>query len=190
MHDFIKKNAKNLLCAGVFTVAGFFCVLHSSIGSDMENNEGIIIDSNTADLQEYSSEQTEPMVYVCGQVMNPGVYRLEHGSRVTDAIEAAGGVTKSAFVDNLNLAEQISDGQRIYVPGTDEISEYKDSRININTATKQELMTLPGIGQSRAEDIISYRSSHGSFKSVEDIMLVPGIKEAAFLKLKDYIKVT
>lgn len=186
MHNFIKRNAKNLLCAAAFVAAGVFYVLQSS---GRENSSEIVI-SNTQAVQQSMSYETKILVYVCGQVLKPGVYELEQGSRVNDAIGAAGGITESAAVDNLNLAETVSDGQRIYVPGADEITESGDFRVNINTATRQELMTLPGIGQSKADDIISYRSNNGSFRCVEDIMEVPGIKEAAFLKLKDYITVT
>lgn len=142
-------------------------------------------------------------VHVCGAVLNPGVYRLPEGARVIHAIEAAGGVSAGAAGDYLNLASLVRDGTRIYVPtrteveaGFSETVSYvgeedstESTKININTATKEELVKLPGIGEGKAESIISYREENGGFKSIEDIMLIGGIKEAIFNRIKDYIKV-
>lgn len=139
-------------------------------------------------------------VHVCGAVVNPGVYQLEAGVRVIQVIEAAGGVCAGAMQDYLNLAETVNDGDKIYVPTKEEVeSGYVQANtdtvketvlcVNINTATKSELMQLPGIGESKADSIISYREEHGYFKSAEDIMLINGIKEAVYRRIKDYIKV-
>lgn len=137
-------------------------------------------------------------VYVCGEVNEPDVYYVVSGGRVADAIEAAGGATDSACLQALNLAEILSDGQRLYVPSHDEANEAasffgndnsSDSGglVNINTADAEELMTLPGIGESKARSIIAYREENGAYKALEDIMNVSGIKEAAFSKIKDLI---
>ena len=141
-------------------------------------------------------------VYVCGCVQNPGVYGLNDKSRVYQAVDMAGGMTTGADKDYLNMAEFLKDGQKIYVPSESEnlsgavgsgadsgISEPKDQKVNINTAGKEQLMTLTGIGESRAQDIISYRNTNGVFKALEDIMNVPGIKEAAFAKIKEQITI-
>lgn len=139
-------------------------------------------------------------VHVCGAVASPGVYQLEAGVRVIQAIEAAGGACAGAMQDYLNLAEIVNDGDKIYVPTKEEVeSGYVQLNtdtvnetvlcVNINTATKSELMQLPGIGESKADSIISYREEHGYFKSAEDIMLINGIKEAVYRRIKDYIKV-
>ncbi|MBQ8638711.1 MAG: ComEA family DNA-binding protein [Lachnospiraceae bacterium] len=131
------------------------------------------------------------LVYVCGKVKNPGVYELAENSRICDAVEAAGGFCTDACADALNLADWVSDGEKIYVPSAEESMPYtetkEDGKISINTATKEELMQLPGIGEAKAEAILEYRESSGGFSTVEDIMLVPGIKEAAFNKMKDRI---
>lgn len=132
-------------------------------------------------------------VYVCGNVVSPGVYEMETGMRVADAIRLAGGTSSDADETVLNLADYVTDGQRIYVPDKEEAASgsYRQDEgsglININTAGVSELTTLPGIGQSRAESIIDYRENNGKFKNIEDIMNISGIKEAAFSKIKDYI---
>ena len=117
-------------------------------------------------------------------------------SRVYEAIEAAGGATKNAKLELLNLALILKDGDKIYIPDIDDTDEpYSgvtgsngiDVLVNINTASKDELMTLPGIGEAKALAIIGYREDNGSFSDVEDIMKVSGIKESAFSKIKDLI---
>lgn len=130
-------------------------------------------------------------VYVCGKVKSPGVYELPSGSRYADAIKAAGGATKKGNLDSLNLAQKVSDGEKIEVLSSNhQTSESSDSKlININTADVSLLQTLRGIGKAKAEQIVSYRESHGSFKSIEEVMKVPGIKEGAFAKIKDDITV-
>lgn len=133
-------------------------------------------------------------VYVCGYVKNPGVYLLSEGSRRFQAIEAAGGMEDGGSVEHLELAGVLSDGERIYVPSAKEAEEMRiadayaaSGLVNLNQASREQLMTLPGIGESRAEAIVQYREDNGAFNSIEDIMKVSGIKEAAFAKIKDYI---
>ena len=133
-------------------------------------------------------------VHVCGAVERPGVYYFSEDARVIAAIEAAGGFSEEASTDYLNLAAILSDGEQIYVPTTEEEKCYRESReeasrqlIDINTAGKEILMTLPGIGESRALDIISYREKEGAFGSVSDIMKVSGIKQSVFDKICDMI---
>lgn len=137
-------------------------------------------------------------VHISGEVVSPGVYQLSEESRVFQAVEMAGGFTENAAAESLNMAERIKDGMKIVVLSREEAqtanvspadSPQGKSQVNLNTAAKEELMTLRGIGESRAEDIISYRDSHGGFKKIEDIMKVPGIKDAAFQKIKDDITV-
>lgn len=146
-------------------------------------------------------ESGEPtiMVHVCGQVNHPGVYEAPEGSRLFELLELAGGVTKEAAEDYLNLAAVAKDGQQIYVPGRAEAAsmprqqageEARAAKININTAGPDQLATLRGIGEAKARDIINYREIHGAFQKIEDIMKISGIKEAAFEKIKDQITVT
>ncbi|MCR5742108.1 MAG: helix-hairpin-helix domain-containing protein [Lachnospiraceae bacterium] len=161
--------------------------------------DGKYYESTTVEESETESETevlTNPamcFVYVCGAVVNPGVYELEDGSRVYQAIELAGGMTEDAASAAINLVEPIRDGQQIYVPTQKEVDEgwtndsASSTLININTATKEQLMTLPGIGETKALSIIAYREQNGDFISIEDIMKVSGIKESAYLNLKNYI---
>ncbi|MFR5601505.1 MAG: helix-hairpin-helix domain-containing protein [Lachnospiraceae bacterium] len=156
---------------------------------------------------------TEPVVYyyvhVCGEVNQPGVYQLEAGSRIFQAIEAAGGFTGQAAEAYVNQAQEIADGMRIAIPSIEEaagqtlaaiegLGEHSGSagtgsetsvKVNINTADKEQLMTLRGIGEARAEDIIRYREEQGGFETIEEIMNISGIKDAAFQKIKDDITV-
>ena len=156
--------------------------------------------------QEPEQETDAIFVYVCGQVAAPGVYELSAGARVYQAIERAGGTLEGASPESLNLAQQAEDGQKIYVPSKEEAEagtfpqddswgaasssrEQGGGKVNLNTADLEELMTLTGIGQTRAEAIISYREEEGAFQAPEDIMKVDGIKEGIYEKLKDEITV-
>lgn len=152
---------------------------------------------------EEGSQEAEPVtVHVCGAVKNSGVYSLEEGSRIADAIKKAGGFSDEADETYLNLALRVSDGSKIYVPTIDESASMPElnssgegaadsnSRlVNINTADENTLKTIAGIGDSRARDIINYREMHGEFKTVEDIMKVKGIKKKLFDRIKDLITV-
>lgn len=153
-------------------------------------------------------------VYVCGAVNAPGVYELPTGSRVYEAIAMAGGMTGEADGRSLNQAAQVADGQQITVYTKEEAEKLPKNgsgagtaeqsagsgedlsaggtgkaKVNINTAGREELMTLHGIGAARADAILAYREKHGSFSRIEDIMNVEGIKEKAFAKIRDDIVV-
>lgn len=170
--------------------------------------------SESEELQDNTGEENVTAeyiaVHVCGAVKNAGVYELPLSSRVSDAIEAAGGFGKKAARDYLNLAVLLEDGQKIYVPTRKEAakqesnnvndtetdgnspgnSEEADSgRVNINTADRTELMTLPGVGEAKADSIIAYRQENGRFAAIEDIMKITGIKEGLFSKISDKITV-
>ena len=114
-----------------------------------------------------------------------------------EAVAMAGGLLENAWSDAVNLAEVLTDGQKLHIPyiGEDAVAEASgqttatDATVNINTATVDMLMTLKGIGQTRAEDIIAYREKHGSFQNKEDIMNVDGIKQGTYDKIKDNISV-
>lgn len=138
----------------------------------------------------------EVYVYVAGRVKNPNVYRVPEDYRIYQVIELAGGFLEDAETRNINLADKIFDGMQItvYAVGEETVQTYGESvsdssMVNINTASKEELMTLPGIGEAKAESIISYRNKNGYFSSIEDIMKISGIKEGAFEKIKGYITV-
>ena len=133
-------------------------------------------------------------VQVSGAVNSPGVYELGGESRVFHAILMAGGYKEDADLSGLNQAEKISDGQKIVIKTRDEAAmeaatSADDGKVNINTADAKTLMTLPGIGESKANSIIKYRESKGSFNSIEDIKNISGIKDGVYNKIADSIKV-
>lgn len=133
------------------------------------------------------------LVYVCGAVQNPGVVAVNADARVVDAVTLAGGMTAEADETYVNLAAKLTDGEKIYIPTMAEVllwntQKAEESLVNINTADKEKLCTLPGIGESKAEEIIAYREKNGAFQKVEDLMKVPGIKENLYEKLQGKIK--
>ena len=137
-------------------------------------------------------------VHVTGAVMYPDqVYFMPEGSRVADAINQAGGPVEGADLSLLNLAAYLKDGQRIRVPFAGEsmpveeceITEQTKHLTNINSASKIELMQLPGIGETTADRILAYREEHGGFSSVEELMNVSGIGQSKFDAIKDLISV-
>lgn len=183
-----KRKIKMVVCLAVFLLLSG-CARKESIPLEEPKQEMRDMDSTDEE------KETVLTVYVCGHVAVPSVYELPEGSRVCDAVAAAGGMTEDAACDYLNLAEKIEDGIRIYVPGAEEVQDpsggigAQDGKINLNTATKEELMTLDGIGESKAQSILRYREEHGRFQSVEEIMNVAGIKEGVFQKIKDNVVV-
>lgn len=143
-----------------------------------------------------SSSDESVVVYVTGAVVHPGVYEVGGNMRVSDAIEAAGGFKNNAAADYLNLAAQLSDGEKITVPtkkeakALDKDDDSDESHlVNINTAAKEELMTLPGIGESKADAIIAYRQENGGYRNIEELMQISGIKEGVYSKISEYITV-
>lgn len=240
----MKKQTLKLLLTIICVLAAGICYSCSrQTGRKAEN--GLILESVSASMSgeclEYeTAADSEPetdaepavsfaelqffYVHICGEVKNPGVYQMEPGERIFQAVERAGGFTEEAAEGYLNLALEVKDGMKIVVPSREEerdseeksdlerdsekggnaspgvylpkmpgagseSAEVHNEKINLNTATKEELMTLKGIGQARAEDIIRYRQEHGAFKAIEEIMNVSGIKEGAFQKIKEDITV-
>lgn len=165
--------------------------------------------------QDEQPKETETcFVYVCGAVKYPGVFELPQGSRVYEAVALAGGLKKNAYAKGLNQAKQIEDGEMIEVLTVKEYKEAAgkqepfdkdggqqnagnarsvpqeaDGRMDLNTATAQELMTLNGIGEAKAANIIAYREANGGFSSVDEIMNVSGIGEGVYARIQDKIKV-
>lgn len=164
--------------------------------------------------QEEKPQETEIYVDVCGAVTNPGVYALEADSRVFQAIEKAGGLLEEAAGEYVNRAQALRDGQQIYIPTREEAEALtlpaeetgtytgensganalssngtEETKVNLNTADVPALMTLNGIGESKARAILAYREEHGGFSSIEELMNVQGIKEGTFTKIKDNVVV-
>lgn len=179
------------------------------------------IDNGSEAVSDKEMQQAMIYVDVCGAVANPGVFQLAAGSRVFQAIEAAGGYLPEAALTCVNRAGVLTDGQQLYILTQEEMERQgldpaemagasdgqmngsagtgqntgmtaqvqQDNRININTADEAQLITLTGIGATRAQAIIAYREENGPFAAIEDIMNVQGIKEGTFAKIKDEIVV-
>lgn len=146
-------------------------------------------------------------IHITGQINKPGVIELEIGSRISDAIEKAGGLTTFANLENVNLAYALEDGQKIYIPSIEEKNELyiqegidenivektnisdSEKTININKANETELEKIPGIGPAMAQKIIKYREENGRFKTIDDIKNVSGIGEKKYESIKQYITV-
>lgn len=146
-----------------------------------------------AKLDTKKSKNVMLVVHVKGQVKNPGVYKFKEESRVIDAVNAAGGVTTDGDINAVNLAAPIIDGQEIYIPAEGEEIVYNgdsiNGKININSADSDKLSTLPGIGESIAEEIIRYRHVNHGFKSIEEIKNVKRIGDKTYEKIKDLITI-
>lgn len=190
------------------------------LGQDKRESEGLTDGDDKEDshkkpeakenAQENGSRQGQEVkdiayVYVCGAVNAPGVYELASDARVYEAIALAGGTCENAAADALNQASVVTDGERIYIPTREELEKgivdlkepevtgadnKNEGKININTASKEELKSLPGIGDAKADSIITYREANGPFQAIEDMMNIEGIKEGVFNKIKDKIIVT
>ena len=175
-------------------------------GNDVESNtiENLTIEEEV--------EGEKIAIHIIGEVKKEGIVYLEKGSRIVDAIKEAGGATKEADLSQINLAYELQDGQKIYIPNKNEkISEYitrssgnnviiegnnssvqtegKENKVNINTANLNELDSLPGIGPSLAKRIIEYREENGNFKSIEELQNVKGIGDAKYSDIKDNVTV-
>lgn len=129
------------------------------------------------------------VVDIKGDVLTPGLVTLPAGARVADAIAAAGGITTSADVTGINLAERLSDGQMIFIGNAQSMQLSSDSRINLNLATESDLDSLPGVGPVMAGRIIAWRESNQRFHSIEELQEVPGIGPKVFANLKPLVRI-
>lgn len=170
-------------------------------------------DENVEDVPAAEPASKTCFVYICGAVKHPGVFEVPSGSRIYEVITLAGGLKKNASIKGLNQAQQIADGDMIEILTRKEQREAEkeaeteaktgaktaagaqpgnseDGRIDINTASATELMTLSGIGEAKAANIIAYREENGMFAATEEIMNVSGIGEGVYAQIKDKITVT
>ena len=146
-------------------------------------------------MKDYCEENDIMMIHISGAVKNPGVIEIKKGYRLIDVIELSGGLLEDANDDNINLAKRLSDEEKIYIPFIGEEISHMDGsteennsqvKININSCTKEELMTLPGIGDVTADKILNYREEK-AFNKIEDIMSVSGIGEKKFEAIESLI---
>lgn len=189
--NFIKENKIYIVCILIILISGISIYIQKK---DRENSINI-------NKQTMSSKNGKIAVYVTGAVKTPGVYYLEENSRMDSLLDICGGVLPNADINKLNLAQKLIDSDKITVPikkeqienvSTDESDENNNTntknseKTNINTANKNELMNLNGVGESTANKIIEYRKTT-AFVEIEDIMNVPGIGESKFENIKNNI---
>lgn len=159
------------------------------------------IEENLEESADENQSEEPIRVHILGEIKNPGVYELDVGMRMEDLVKMAGGYTDRALSDEVNLAMKLEDEMMVRIPSLDDegardlnmsglvdVSPNMSSKININTATKDELKTLSGIGDKTADKIISYRENN-KFKEIEDIKKVSGIGDKIFDDIKDEIRV-
>lgn len=185
---YIGKKGRLTLLFLLFFLTG--CSLSPS-GKEIEQTE--VLEATDGEISGAEETQEQIWVHVCGAVKEPGVYLLGAGSRVFDAIEAAGGFAKDADENSLNLAQALEDESKVYVgtkgEDTNEETTGSDGLVNLNQASLEELMTLPGIGEVKAKAILAYREQSGGFQKKEDLLQVEGIKEGTYQKLEAFITV-
>ena len=207
----IKEYKIIVVCVGLGLAVGAFFLLKpspeipvkgTSPQTELENSVKVKSKEEIPkDIEETTEvvEQDFITVDVKGAVKSPGIYDLPLGSRVNDAVQKAGGMTENADSKNLNLAQKVSDESLVYVPTKEEAanqeshsnatSSKESKKVNINKASLEELKQVKGMGGKRAQDIIDYRESKGTFKSVDDLKKVSGIGAKTIEKLKDYVTV-
>lgn len=218
MKQISKKQKIILMFLGIIAVIGITYYSYTNeknIEISQENELEVENETNEINVDEENSEKIATIkVHVSGAVKNEGVYELEEDARIADAIEKAGGVSDIANMKNVNLVSKLEDGMKIYIPkqgedvlennleensnnkettlggsGTNSNVGNEKGKININKATKEELDTLPGIGESTAQKIIKYREEHGSFKNIEELKEVKGIGDAKYEEIKDLVDI-
>ena len=213
LDNLTKKQKIVVYIIAVIVVIGMIYFIYNKNQVNNDDLENDILVSNTSTKEEEKNEQEQIVVHVTGSVKSPGIVKLKDGSRIEDAIEAAGGLTENADISKVNLAYVLEDGIKIKIPSSSEedigdgdvlidgsgenVVEEDDSQstnqngkgININKADETELQTLPGIGASLASRIVEYRKQNVKFANIEDIKNVSGIGDSKFSNIKDLITV-
>jgi competence protein ComEA len=179
--------AAALLIAGLFVAGRFF------VGSGKATVER----SPPAAGEIEAAAPARLVVHVVGAVRRPGLYRLEHGARIADAVRRAGGATRRADLSLVNLAAQVSDGTQVVVPRRVVVAGVPSTEgesaaatggpVHLNTATLEQLDALPGVGPVTAQKIVDYRQEHGAFSSVDDLDAIPGIGPARLEQLRGLV---
>lgn len=202
----MKRQIRKLVLVSICMLAAGICYsCDKTVIETTGDRQKIMLETESTQVLEAETGTAETpacyYVHICGEVNVPGVYEMEAGSRIFQAVEMAGGFTDMAAAEYLNMAQEVSDGMKVQVPSIEELesgqlpgavdpfSAPQDQKVNLNTATKEQLMTLSGIGESRAEDIIRYREETGPFRTIDEIMEISGIKDAAFQKIKEDITI-
>ncbi|MCL1862053.1 MAG: helix-hairpin-helix domain-containing protein [Defluviitaleaceae bacterium] len=189
--DFVKNHAFFLLGMACIFIVGVIYIINRRIEPEIVRDGDIVFCDTSLDVYEPDPEYI--VIHIAGEVQNPGVFELQQGARVNDALILAGGETGYADLARVNLAAVLQDAAKIIIPA---VGEYlpenvggirADGLININTATSVELQTLSGIGPVLAENIITFRETHGGFSAVDELIHVPRIGEATLERLRPLV---
>ncbi len=189
---------KGAVIAGVLLILVGVGVFVPKKEEAVEETEAVVTTVLAEKTEESTTQEAVIFVDIKGEVKKPGVYQMKSGDRVKDAIEAAGGMTAEADSQKVNLAQRVEDQMVIVVPkigeeaavipeGATSKETSKEGKVNINTATVEELKTLKGVGEKKAEAIIEYRKKNGSFQTKEDLMKVRGIGKKLFESFEERI---
>ena len=191
-------SAKAAVVGGILLILVGVGGLFSQKEESVEEIEAVVTTVLAEKTEVSTTQETVIFVDIKGAVKNPGVYQMKVGDRVKDALDAAGGLTDEADSQKVNLAKRLEDQMAIVVPKVGEEAEEipagetrneatKEGKVNINTATVEELKTLKGVGEKKAEAIIEYRKKNGSFQTKEDLMKVRGIGKKLFESFQERI---
>ncbi len=180
----------------VLLVVGGRLLASGPAGGEASSGDAAAAAAEPGALEVEAGEEPELVVHVAGAVRQPGLYTLEPGSRIDDAIARAGGATGKAVLDAVNLAAPVADGQQVVVPvrgpgggasGPAGPASAVGGRVHLNTATLEQLDTLPGIGPVTAQKILDYRDEKGAFQSIAELDAVPGIGPARLEQLRELV---
>lgn len=191
------------LIGGGLSTAGLYWIM-THTATPPEPEETFFLETTVAETTTTTTVATDYYVDIKGAVHSPGVYQMREGDRIQQLIDRAGGFTEEADQSQINLAQKVADQMVVVVPAIGQATPLpsvqggtsapanggtQQGKIHLNTATAEELQTLKGIGQKKAEAIIQYRQEHGSFQSIEELQQVKGIGPKVFEKLKDSVMV-
>ena len=217
--DFIYYNRKEIIIATILLFVFISYIFITNNEKEEYIEENIIKENKIDEVKEDVETIYEFVIDIKGEVNSPGTYKLNENERVIDAIDKAGGLNKNADTTNINLSEKVYDEMVIYIPSKEDNNkestvkytnnnavnnkknttiqnnnqkdnkQISDGKISINNANINELMTIKGIGETKAQRIIEYRNNNGRFNSIEEITNVSGIGKTTFEKIKNYIKI-
>lgn len=170
-----------------YVIVAAVVIIFSIFIYSYSDREEVSLAKEPQEIVETTVKTEKILVYLTGEVKDVGIYELDEGARLFELIDMAGGFTKDADKERVNLARYIFDGEQIHIYNKSEGEIEVNPKVSINKGDIKALSTLRGIGEGKAEDIINYRKKHGPFKKLEDIMKVKGIKKALFNKIKDDI---
>lgn len=206
--EMLNQKQKIIVIVFAIVVIGIIAIYYINSTKEIYNYDELEYSAEKVIDNAVEKNKGNIIVHIAGAVIKNGIVEVKENARINDVVEAAGGLTENADLNQVNLAYIVEDGQKIYIPSKEEYVEKTEEIIqedagnaiiedintekglvNINKADIQELGTLPGIGDATAQKIVEYRLEHGNFITIEDIKNVSGIGEAKYESIKDFITV-